>query len=113
MNTLSVEGWNKPNPNALSIPIGLLNFRVSEKYHLLLEQAEDEMELSHEPERFIDVDMETMELETPAECGALTDCQLRVYLDKHEHRGQFHLVAHRASDNSLVYSNAVMIDQLG
>jgi len=58
------------------------------------------MELSHEPERFIDVDMDTMELETPAECGALTDCQLRVYLDKHEHRGQFHLVAHRASDNS-------------
>ncbi len=63
MNTLSVEGWHKPNANASSIPIGLLNFRVSEKYHLLLEQAEDEMELSHEPERFIDVDMEPMELE--------------------------------------------------
>ena len=113
MNTLSLEGWNKPDPGAPSIPIGLLNFRVSEKYHLMLEEAEDEMALSHEPERFIDIDMDTMELETSAECGALTDCQLRVYLDKHEHRGQFHLVAHRADDHSLIYSNAVMIDQLG
>lgn len=44
MNTLSVEGWHKPDMNSPSIPIGLLNFRVSEQYHLLLEQAEDEME---------------------------------------------------------------------
>ncbi|BFM18500.1 hypothetical protein R50073_46830 [Maricurvus nonylphenolicus] len=113
MNTLSVEGWHKPDMNSPSIPIGLLNFRVSEQYHLLLERAEDEMEQTHEPERFIDIDMDSMELETPAECGALKDCQLRVYLDQREHRGQFHLIAHRASDDSLVYSNAVMIDQLG
>ncbi len=83
------------------------------QYHLLLELAEDEMELSHEPERFIDMDMETMELETPAEYGGITDCQLWVYLDKNELRGQFHLVAHRVADNSLVYINAAMIDQLG
>ncbi|POA17870.1 hypothetical protein C1886_19770 [Pseudomonas sp. FW300-N1A1] len=35
----------------------------------------------------------------------LADCQMRVYL--HCERGQFHLVGHRASDGSLIYSNAV------
>ncbi|MCY1558702.1 hypothetical protein D9M68_956600 [compost metagenome] len=53
-----------------------------------------------------------MELSTPEECGPLSDIQWRVYLDADE-RGQFHLVGHRASDGGLVYTNAVMIDQLG
>jgi len=54
-----------------------------------------------------------MELITPEECGPLSDCQLRVYLSAGDQRGQFHLVGHRASDGSLIYTNAVMIDQLG
>lgn len=28
-------------------------------------------------------------------------------------RGQFHIVGHRASDNGLVYTKSVMVDQLG
>jgi hypothetical protein len=35
---------------------------------------------------------------------------MRVYLSAE--RGQFHLVGHRASDGSLIYTNAVLIDQL-
>ncbi|CAD5202420.1 hypothetical protein [Pseudomonas sp. FEN] len=41
------------------------------------------------------------------------DSQFRVYLSARDQRGQLHLVGHRESDGSLVYSNAVMIDQLG
>jgi len=52
-------------------------------------------------------------LVTPQECGPLSDCRLRVYLSAGDERGQFHLVGHRASDGSLIYTNAVMIDQLG
>jgi len=49
-------------------------------------------------------------LKLPEGYGPLSDCQMRVYI--HNERGQFHLVGHRASDGSLIYSNAVLIDQL-
>lgn len=113
MNTLTIEGWCKPDAGARSQPIGMLHFRVAENYHLLMEQAEETMQQSQENEQLIDVDIDTMELETPAVIGSLTDCQYRVYLGPDDQRGRFHLVAHRASDNALVYSNSVMIDQLG
>ncbi|MNJ76923.1 hypothetical protein D3C77_743100 [compost metagenome] len=61
----------------------------------------------------IAADMEHMELITPSECGSLSDLQFRVYLSRDDERGQFHLVGHRESDGSLVYTNSVMIDQLG
>ncbi|MNO05938.1 hypothetical protein D3C81_2275160 [compost metagenome] len=60
----------------------------------------------------VDVDMATLGLKIPDACGALSDCQFRVYLSD-DQRGQFHLVGHLARDGSLIYSNAVMIDQLG
>ena len=113
MNTLSIDGWRKPDANAKSIPIGELHFRVHEKYHLMMEKAEQELAETHQPEAFIDVDKDTMELETPNDCGDLVNCRFRVYLDDFDHRGHFHLVAERAGDHSLVYSNAVMVDQLG
>lgn len=47
------------------------------------------------------------------EIGDLVQYQYRVYRDEKFNRGQFHLVARRKSDNSLVYINPVMVDQLG
>lgn len=112
MNTLTIEGWCKASGAKQSTPMGQFHFYVSEPDHLRLEQAEERLQQTHEPEAMVDADMSTMELVTPAECGPLADCRWRVYLDA-DQRGQFHLVGHRASDGSLVYTNAVMVDQLG
>lgn len=112
MNTLTIEGWCKASGATKSTPAGSFHFRVSEPDHLRLEQAELRLQKTHEAETMIDADMTNMELGTPEACGLLSDCQWRVYLDA-DQRGQFHLVGHRASDGSLVYTNAVMIDQLG
>ncbi|WP_067522229.1 hypothetical protein [Endozoicomonas ascidiicola] len=113
MNTFTIEGWKK-KPGAFSpTPINNLHFRINDHYHLLLEQAEESLLDSDKEDVMFAIDMETMELQLPRECGSLADCQLRVYLSQQSQRGQFHLVAHCAEDNSLVYSNAVMIDQLG
>ncbi|WP_277051585.1 hypothetical protein [Zestomonas thermotolerans] len=49
----------------------------------------------------------------PRECGPLADYQLRVYLGSELRREQFHLVGHRESDGSPIYTNAVTVDQLG
>lgn len=113
MNTFTIEGWNKAPGASQSTPIAMLHFRVSDDAHLRLEKAEEELQQSGADDMMIDMDMSTMELETSSDCGELSDCQLRVYIGKSDHRGHFHLVGHRAEDGSLVYSNAVMVDQLG
>ena len=113
MNTLNIEGWCKAGADEPSTPMGFINFHVSETDHLRLEQAEVQLQTADAAELMVAADMSTLELLTPQECGPLTDCQYRVYLSASEQRGQFHLVGHRASDGSLVYTNAVMVDQLG
>lgn len=111
MSTLTIEGWCKTGNDSQPIPIENIHFYLSGADHLRLEQAEERLQQTHEREALVEVDMSTLELELPQGYGPLSDCSLRVYLDAEE-RGQFHLVGHRASDGSLVYSNAVLIDQL-
>ncbi|MCY1213320.1 hypothetical protein D9M68_223620 [compost metagenome] len=113
MNTLTIKSWCKPQGAEKSFPMGDLHFHVNDADHLRLEEAEERLQKTHEPEMLFDADMEHMELVTPSECGSLADLQFRVYLSKGDERGHFHLVGHRESDGSLVYTNAVMIDQLG
>ena len=114
MNTLTIEGWCKPSSDQKSIPIGEFHFHVSDSDHLRMEEAEERLQKTHEKDFRFDADMSTMELITPAEVGALSDCQWRVYLTGDgEHRGQFLFIGDRESDGCLVYTNAVMIDQLG
>ncbi|VVO43892.1 hypothetical protein [Pseudomonas fluorescens] len=110
MSTLTIEGWCKPSGAQKSIPVGEIHFYVDGDLHLRLEQAEEHLEKTHEPEVMVDVDMNTLELILPEGYGPLSDCQMRVYL--HEERGHFHLVGHRASDGSLIYTNAVLVAQL-
>ncbi|MFA5493959.1 MAG: hypothetical protein WC247_04205 [Porticoccaceae bacterium] len=113
MNTVSIEGWRKPPGADKPVPIEILQFHISDECHLQLEQAEEKLQQTDEGEIFVDVDRDTLDLETSADCGDLKDCRLRVYLGPLDQRGQFHLVGYRVSDHSLVYSNAVMVDQLG
>lgn len=113
MNKLTIEGWCKMSDTAQPTPMRPFSFYVNEQNHLKLEEAEERLQNSDLTETFVDIDSASLELETPTECGELSDCRFRVYLDSTFHRGQFHLVGHRASDGSHIYTNAVMIDQLG
>ncbi len=110
--TLDIDGWYKKSNSAKPEPIHPVHFHISEACHLQLEAAEVELQKTHQPEKFLDVDMESFDLELPPDIGPLSDCQLRVYINPKTERGHFHLVGHRASDNSLVYSNAVMVEHL-
>ncbi|WP_097303083.1 hypothetical protein [Pseudomonas chlororaphis] len=110
MSALTIEGWCKAGNAQKSMPLGEIHFNVDGPLHLRLEEAEERLQQTHESEAMVDVDMDTMELIMPEGYSPLSDCQMRVYLQ--HGRGQFHLVGHRASDGSLIYSNAVLIDQL-
>lgn len=113
MDNLTVDGWCKAPGAKKPIPLEDVRFHISPDCHLALEAAEEELLLTEAPEKFLDVDLDALKLEMPPEVGLLSDCRLRVYLGPPDSRGQFHIVGHRASDSSLVYTNPVMIDQLG
>lgn len=106
--TLDVEGWRKKNVNDPPEPVQKISFLVSESLNLQIEALGEELRNTDKTELFLDVEPEALELRTSPECGQLCDCRIRVYLDNENH-GHFHLVAHGASDQSLVYSNAVMV----
>jgi len=94
-------------------PLENIRFHISGACHREFEAAESELSTSRAAETFVAADMEALALEMPAAVGVLSDCRFRVYLGPLDDRGQFHLVGHRASDNALVYTNPVMVDQLG
>lgn len=110
MSTLTIEGWCKISGDKKSTPVGDIHFYVDGPVHVRLEQAEEYLQKTHDSEVMVDVDMSSLDLILPQGYGPLSDCQLRVYLN--EQRGQFHLVGHRASDGSLIYTNAVLVAQL-
>ncbi|VVO84673.1 hypothetical protein [Pseudomonas fluorescens] len=109
MSALTIEGWCKPSRDKKSTPVGEIHFYVDVPLRQRLEQAEEHLQKSHDREVMVDVDLATLDLKIPEGYGPLSDCQMRVYL--HHERGQYHLVGHRASDGSLIYTNAVLIDQ--
>jgi hypothetical protein len=115
MNSFNIEAWCKPEGAEKSVPLGLIRFRVTPDMHLKLADAEDQLsDSSDQLELDIDIAQDGLALETPSECGALKDCKFHVYRHhRHDERGHFFLVGRRVSDNALIYSNAVVIDQLG
>ncbi|HEX5844072.1 MAG TPA: hypothetical protein VFY62_16475 [Pseudomonas sp.] len=112
MSSLSIEGWCKAHSTQRSTPLQQIHFYLNGNDHLRLEQAEEHLQRTHEPDVMVEVDMATLDLRLPQDCGPLADCKLRVYLRPDDQRGQFHLVGHRASDGCLIYTNAVLIAQL-
>ncbi len=113
MNTLSIEGWCKPEGASKSTRIESLHFRVSEEAHLEMENAEKKLQDSGATEAFVTADMAGLELATSADCGELTDCKFRVYLNADDQTSNFHLVAKRVSDGALIYSDAVLVEFVG
>lgn len=109
---LDLEGWRKADGETKPTPVNAIRFTVTEQCHQRLESAEEALQATSERETWLDVDLDSLELETTPDCGELGDVRLRVYINPGEERAHFHLVGHRASDNALVYSNPVMVDML-
>lgn len=110
--TLEIEGWRKETESAKPEPLEHIQFTVDGDCHTALEEAEEELQRTGAAEKFIDVDPDSVELKITPDCGPVTQCQLRVYLKRSDERGHFHFVARGADDNSLIYSNAVLIESL-
>ena len=77
MSALTIEGRCKLNGAEKSEPIGEIHFYVDGPLRLRLEEAEERLQKTHEPEAMVDVDMDTLDLILPEGYGPLSDCQMR------------------------------------
>lgn len=59
MSALTIEGWCKTSGAQKSTPMGEVHFYVDGPLHLRLEQAEEHLQKTHEPEAMVDVDMDS------------------------------------------------------
>ncbi|MCP8478422.1 hypothetical protein NK639_22940 [Pseudomonas sp. ZM24] len=112
MSAMTLEGWCKTSASQKPTPLEDIHFFLSDNDHLRLEQAEEYLQNSETRDVMVDADLDSLDLKMPEGYGPLADCKFRVYLSNADRRGHFHLVGHRASDGSLIYTNAVLIDQL-
>lgn len=110
MFPLTTDCYLKKTGDNDSQIIGKVKFHVSEADHRRLENAEAALQESGDDEIMLAISAEDIELQLPEAVGRLSDCQVRVYLNKQEDRGFFHIVGHRKSDGGLIYSDAIMID---
>ncbi len=112
MSAMTLEGWCKTTAEQKPTPLEDIRFNITDEDRLHLEQAEVYLQENDQKEMMVDADLTTLDVHMPDGVGPLADCMFRVYLGGAEHRGQFHLVGHTARDGSLIYTNAVLIDQL-
>lgn len=112
MSAMTLEGWCKTTAEQKPTPLEDIRFSLTDDNRLHLEQAEVYLQENHQKDMMVDADLNTLDVRMPDGVGPLADCMFRVYLGGPEHRGQFHLVGHSARDGSLIYTNAVLIDQL-
>jgi hypothetical protein len=96
---ITVETFLKPNPQAESEAAGRTTLVIDENAFLALEKAE---ELYAVRDQDIDVDL-------PSDIGALKEENVRIFLSPGSEAGHFHLVARRAEDDALVYTEPAMI----
>jgi hypothetical protein len=112
MSAMTLEGWCKTTAEQKPTPLEDIRFNITDDDRLHLEQAEVYLQENDQKEMMVDADLTTLDVHMPDGVGPLADCLFRVYLGGAEHRGPFHRVGHTARDGSLIYTNAVLIDQL-
>lgn len=106
---LSLETFCKGADEQSSNEIGRSAVTVSADSYRKLEALEQQLRESDQQELFADIHDTAIDVETPDAVDQLRQCKVRLYLDGEQQAAHFHLVGHRADDNSLIYTNPVLV----
>lgn len=106
---ITVETFLKPNPQAESEAAGQTTLVIDESAFLALEKAEESLKEGESAEALYAVRDQDIEVDPPSDIGALKEENVRVFLSPGSEAGHFHLVARRAADDALVYTEPAMI----
>jgi len=110
MQQLMLACHIKPEGAERSESAGEMGFSLRPEDHLKLEEAQEALQQNDEPERYITIDLNSIQINSPSTLGDLEDGKFRIYLNKSDGRGHFHLVAYTKQNHSLVYSDAAMVN---
>ena len=106
---LSLETFLKTDPRDRSEEMGPTNLAVNEDAYMELLKHEEALKRSPSRELQIPISEASIDVDAPDHLGWLKDQKLRIFLDNESHDAHFHLVAKRARDEALVYTEPAMI----
>lgn len=106
---LALETYRKPALIGSSESVGYAKVMVGNGGYRELERLEERLRESEQDELMLDIDASDIELELPDDCGDMSDCKVRVYLDGETRAGLFHVVGRSSRDSSLVYTEPAMV----
>ncbi len=106
---ISLDTFLKPEPAAASEIVGRTRLSLDEGAYRQLFELEEKLKERATRELLVDAEECAIDVNAPQEIGDLKEPQVRVFLDKEGEAGHFHLVATRASDDALVYTEPTMI----
>lgn len=106
---LVLETHRKPAPHLLSEDIGLTRVVIEEPVYKMLEAMEQSLTQSNDREVFKSIDPADLHLAMPCACEGIESCKVRMYLDREDSAGVFHIVGEGVADHSLIYTDAVKV----
>jgi hypothetical protein len=106
---LSLETFLKTAPRDTSEKVGPTSLSVDEDAYMELVEHQETLKVASSRETLVPIDDSTIDVNAPDHLGGLKDQQVRIFLDDEGQEAHFHLVAKRASDEALVYTEPAMI----
>ncbi len=106
---ISVDTFLKPDLGTASETVGRTTMSLDESAYQKLVEVEELLKDRSSQEMLVPVDEHEIDVSAPGDLGDLTEQKVRVFLGTDEQAGHFHLVAKRASDRALVYTEPTMI----
>ena len=106
---LAVETWLTPEHEGTAQELGVSRLTLGDSAYLSLEKIESRLRDGESREAVLNVKPSRLKVETPPECGPLSECRLRVYLREHDDTGHVQVIGRRASDGEQVQTTAVML----
>jgi hypothetical protein len=106
---LSLETFLKLDTQDASEKVGPTSLSVDEGAYMELVEYEETLKVASSRETLIPIDDSTIDVDAPDHLGGLKEQKVRIFLDEEGREAHFHLVAKRASDEALVYTEPTMI----
>ncbi|EED35640.1 hypothetical protein NOR51B_1587 [Luminiphilus syltensis NOR5-1B] len=106
---LTLETYRKTDPHNGSDALGTSSMMIADNLYRTLETLEKQLQQSGREDLHYEVDPAVIALRTPAECGDVENCKLRLFIDPATGNGQFHLVANERGGQTLYYTESAMV----
>jgi hypothetical protein len=106
---LTLDTWQTTETQGTTQELGQTRLIIDDDHYRSLVDIENRLRERNKREFSSKIHPSKLTLETPPECGSLTDLQLQVYLREEDDTGHFQLLGTRTRDGQAIATTPVMM----